>query len=137
MISNKIEQIIRASHDPRIPEYLLKKEEEPTIEVSEITSQAAFIYEKLRNAVDYKEEHLIRRAALERILKRKIALNLKSDKIARSLIAEFIRAGYLPNNEIPERVAENLQHIIDRHLLPHKKVSGDGSTQSIGLTPKP
>ena len=35
-------------------------DEAPKIKVSEIVSKMAFYYEKIRNSVDYKEEHLLR-----------------------------------------------------------------------------
>ncbi|MFA4834081.1 MAG: hypothetical protein WC619_04540, partial [Patescibacteria group bacterium] len=40
------------------------------IKVSEVISKMAFYYEKIRNSVDYKEENLLRKNAVERILKR-------------------------------------------------------------------
>ncbi|PIY69275.1 hypothetical protein COY90_01485, partial [Candidatus Roizmanbacteria bacterium CG_4_10_14_0_8_um_filter_39_9] len=37
------------------------------ITVSQTVSLFAIIYEKLRNAIEYREDHLMRRAAIERI----------------------------------------------------------------------
>src|SRR3990172_2987744 len=45
------------------------------IYVSQTVSFAAFLYEKMRNAVEFREDHLIRRAAIERIIKRRLVLN--------------------------------------------------------------
>ena len=45
-----------------------------TIHVSELTSLPAFAYEKIRNIVDYKEENLLRKNAISRLLKRKFKL---------------------------------------------------------------
>jgi len=40
------------------------------IEVSQTVSFFALVYEKMRNAVEFRDDHLILRAAIERILKR-------------------------------------------------------------------
>ena len=42
----------------------------PKIKVSEFISKMAFYYEKLRNTIDYKEEYLLRKNAILRILRR-------------------------------------------------------------------
>ena len=50
-----------------------KKEESrhgSRIVVSDAASRLAFIYEKIRNTVDYREDHLLRRYATARILRR-------------------------------------------------------------------
>jgi len=46
----------------------------PRISVSDLISKMSFYYEKIRNSVDYKEEHLLRKNAIERILKRQIVI---------------------------------------------------------------
>jgi len=45
------------------------------IYVSQTVSFFAFAYEKIRNAVEYREDHQLRRAAIERILKRRLMIN--------------------------------------------------------------
>lgn len=48
-----------------------KKVEEP-LAISKTASTLAVIYESARNAVEFRAEHLIRQAAIERILKRRL-----------------------------------------------------------------
>ena len=120
-----IETLLLQAGSPKIPSYLKKKNDEPTIEVNNIISKAATLYEKVRYAVDYQEEHLLRRSAIERMLKRKLKINLKSDKIARSLICELIRANYVPNEQIPERIAHDIQDIINKYLTLLKRLDKD------------
>ncbi len=96
-------------------------EEIPKIKVSTVISKMAFYYEKIRNSVDYKEEHLLQKNAIERILKRQIIIEgtlkeLGSDKIAKHLLAELIRAGYLPNNKIPEGKINEISTVINKYL---------------------
>lgn len=102
------------------------KEEEnsgdtPKIKVSSIISKMAFYYEKIRNSVDYKEEYLLKKNAIERILKRQIVIEgvirvSKSDEIAKLLLIELIRAGYLPNDEIPEKKIDEISQIMEKYI---------------------
>jgi hypothetical protein len=93
------------------------------IKVSEIISKMAFYYEKIRNAVEYEEEHLLRKNAIERILKRQIVIEntmsfktLNSVEISKHLMSELIRAGYLPNNTLPESKIFDIAKIIEKYL---------------------
>ena len=42
------------------------------IQVSDLTRGLGFLYEKIRNVLDYHEEHLWAKNAIERILKRRV-----------------------------------------------------------------
>lgn len=94
--------------------------EVPRLRVNEVVSTFANIYEKLRNAVEYHEEHLLRKNATERILKRRLRFGFgptpEPHQMARLLIAELIRAGYLPNNAIPETKLGEVAVIVERAL---------------------
>ncbi len=93
------------------------------INVSALISKMAFYYEKIRNSVDYKEDHLLRKNAILRILKRQIVIEgavslkgLDARDIADHLITELIRAGYLPNDSLPETKIDEIGQVIDRYL---------------------
>src|SRR3989344_8878818 len=78
------------------------KEGVSTIHVDEVALKVAAFYEKIRTIVDWKEEHLIRRSAIIRKLKRRF-LNLElnssyeKEEIAEPLILELIRGGHFLN----------------------------------------
>lgn len=96
-------------------------EEIPKIIVSDLISKMAFYYEKIRNYVDYNEEHLHRKNAVTRILKRLIVIEgavkiSKSEEISRQLLFELIRAGYLPNNKVPEGKIDEVNEILKKHI---------------------
>ncbi len=74
---------------------------EEMIEVSVPASTAASIYEKVRNTIDYQEEHLLRRNAIERILSRYRGSGMSPEKMAADLLKELVWAKYLPNKSIP------------------------------------
>ncbi|MGB0756926.1 MAG: hypothetical protein ACPGO5_00550 [Patescibacteria group bacterium] len=95
----------------------LYKDKEPKIKLNYITSKMALLYEKLRYSVDYKDDHLLRRSAIERISKRVVSMNRKDPGIiAETLLHELIRAQYLPNDAIPEDKAKDVANIINKYI---------------------
>jgi hypothetical protein len=86
------------------------------IHVEDIVSRAAFLYEQVRNAVDYREDHLLRRNAVERILKRLLVRGVHSDKVAKPLVLELIRAHYIPNDSLPETKFGEVAFILERYI---------------------
>jgi len=93
----------------------------PKIKVSSLISKVAFFYEKIRNAVDYDEEHLLRKNAIARILKRQVVIEgvLKeadSEGIATHLLTELIRGSYLPNNKIPETKIKEVATLLEKYI---------------------
>lgn len=102
-----------------------KKEERdddvPKIKVSSLISRLAFFYEKVRNAVDYEEEHLLRKNAIARILHRQIVIEgvikeVEADKLAEHLLIELIRASYLPNNRVPESKIQETTWLLEKYI---------------------
>lgn len=98
--------------------------DEPKIRVSEVVSKMAFYYEKIRNTMDDKEESLHLKNAIERIMRRVISIEQAKDgqSISKTLLHELIRAGYLPNNKIPETKIIEVGAIIDRYIKLRKSV---------------
>lgn len=92
------------------------------ISVSQTISFFAIAYEKLRNVVEYREEHLIRRAAIERILKRRLALNPEGKEEAEELLRELLWARYFPNESLGKEDRNKTQEIIDKYLYLRKKL---------------
>jgi len=99
---------------------LQTKEGGATINVDEVASRVASFYEKMRGVIDWREEHLLRKTAVERVLKRRLFLkkNLGStDKISEPLIQELIRAGHFPNDTILESKIDEVQKSIDKYVF--------------------
>lgn len=95
------------------------------IKLNQLVSKLGFVYEKLRNAIDYNEENLIRRNSLKRLLNRQIKFLAERDpiKISQTIIFEFIRAKYLPNDTLPESDIEAVAIIIAKSLMLIRHVS--------------
>jgi hypothetical protein len=90
--------------------------DEEVISINLLTGKAGTFYEKIRYLLDNKDEHMIQRSAIARILKRRIMIERKND-VGMPLLRELITGGYLPNKAIPERIAGDVQKIVDRYLV--------------------
>lgn len=107
---------------PPLLEALKKQKEaertpnEDTIQVNVVVSKLAVFYERLRNTVDAQEEHLLTKAAIERVLRRKVTKGRLGSQIARPLLVELIRGSYLPNGKIPERIVPTIEQIVNRYI---------------------
>jgi len=93
---------------------LQPKEGTPTIHVDEVASKVAAFYEKIRGVVEWREEHLMKRAAIERILKRRLLFK-NGEAEAEPFVLELIRGGHFPNDRIPESKIEEIQKIFDKY----------------------
>jgi hypothetical protein len=93
----------------------------PTVSVHKLTSRAGAFYEKIRYLVEYKDEHTIRRSAIERMLKRKFSLE-GEESVGMPLLLELVSAEYLPNNQVPETVARDIQNVVDKYRLLGAKI---------------
>jgi len=110
-----------------ISQYAFAQEQEltkpdTTIHVDEVAQKVAAFYEQVRTVIDWKEEHLMRRAAIIRKLKRKffdLELNNYTgiDEIAESLVLELIRGGHFPNDKIDESKIKDVQKIIGKYVF--------------------
>ena len=103
-------------------------EDTPKIKVSTLISKVAFFYENVRNAVDYDEEHLLRKNAIARILRRQVVIEgaLKetdAEKIATHLLTELIRGAYLPNNTIPETKIKETASLLEKYIILKNKIA--------------
>lgn len=93
-----------------------------TISVSQTVSFLALVYEKIRNAVEFREDHLILRAAIERILKRRLSINPQGKGEGENLIRELLWARYFDNNVFGVDDVNKIQLIIDRFIYIKEKI---------------
>jgi hypothetical protein len=94
-----------------------RKEGTATVHVDEVASQVAAFYEKIRGLIDWREEHLLRRGAMERILKRRLFLRIGQKIEAYSFVTELIRAGHFPNDKIEETKIDLIQATLDKYIF--------------------
>lgn len=123
MYSDPIKKLIFA-YD-RQPQEMRVGSGEPKIKVNVSISRVAFLYEKIRNAIDYKDEHLLRKNAIARMLKRRFYTEERTKDFGRLLLTELIRARYLPNNTLRESLTADVDAIIYKYLVLLKVVASD------------
>ncbi|MFA6814229.1 MAG: hypothetical protein WCR60_01635 [Patescibacteria group bacterium] len=128
----KTKQLCDLSHyfDDYIRQYQMDWEyrHQPVIsalEVDEVASKIAKAYEKVREVIDWKEENLLRRAAIERILKRRLVSKLygisimpdvKAKEIAEPMALELMRSGYFDSGRIGRKQVTELENILNKYI---------------------
>ncbi|MFO0704623.1 MAG: hypothetical protein U0517_01430 [Candidatus Andersenbacteria bacterium] len=91
-------------------------EELPKVQTDKLSSSIARLYEQLRNTVDSTDQHLLRRNAIHRFLRRHILIYRNgSHDLGELLIRELIRAGYIPNNTFPENQVPRVERAIQKY----------------------
>lgn len=99
--------------------------------VSQTVSFFALVYERVRNAVEFREDHLVLRASIDRIIKRRLSLNPEGKGEAENLLRELLWARYFDNGSFGGEDILILQDIIDKYLIIRKKIvtGRDGEMQ--------
>lgn len=91
--------------------------------ISRTVSAMALLYEKVRVAIEYREDHLLRRAAIERMLKRLLILNDNGRGIAGNLLKELLWAKYLPDDSLPVGLTHIIQVTIDKYIFLRNEIA--------------
>lgn len=104
----------------------VEKEAGPKIHVDYIASKVASFYEKIRSIVDYQEEHLLRKNAIERMIRRRLVIKRNGQDVAKPLIYELIRTGHFPNDTIAEEKIKEIDKIIHKYILVLNNLSLSG-----------
>jgi len=103
-----------------------KNKDYTPIHVDEMASKVAKLYELIRKVVDWKEDTILRRNAIERILKRVIFTNItgvsfskepREQKMAEIVTMDLIRGGHLPNDSIPREYIPKVAQCLKKYLF--------------------
>lgn len=106
----------------------------PYLDSRSVTKGFAALYERLRNTLDYRDEHLIRVFAFRRILKRRLIRGMTAEKVAEPLLRELVRSGYVPQTAIPESDVPKYQRVLAKYITlfslyaEHSHADFDGET---------
>ncbi|MGB9883610.1 MAG: hypothetical protein ACPLRN_03815 [Microgenomates group bacterium] len=98
-----------------------KPDEITSLTVSQTVSLFALVYEKVRNAMEFREDHLILRAAIERILRRRLSINPEGKGEAENLLRELLWARYFDNGDLGENDVDKIQQLIDDYVFIRNK----------------
>ena len=91
--------------------------EADALKITNVASTLAVIYESARNAVEFRSEHLIRQAAIARILKRRLLLGQSGGKLALYLIKELLWARYLKENLISRSKVNEIEEVVGKYRI--------------------
>lgn len=109
------------------------EDSESKISVNPLVSKVAQWYEKLRNAMDYREEEVVLRAAIERILKRRLLIGIGSGKkVAEPLVRELAWAHYFKENTLSQTSIDDVGRQIDLYLALKSRLQ-DGRVLKEGM----
>lgn len=86
------------------------------VHVAGVAGSLYIAYEKLRNAAEYTEQHLLLRAAIERFLRRNILLRASDAKLGHELIVELTQAGYLKNDTVPLETVTKIDEFTAQYI---------------------
>lgn len=92
------------------------KNHERGLAVNPIASELAAWYEKLRTAIENRDEEVILRSAIERILRRRLLLGGSGESIAMPLVRELVWARYFPDESITEEKVSEVKETIDLYI---------------------
>lgn len=115
-LSSLADLVVAAFERKEVPNH------EHKISVNPVVAKFATWYEKFRNAMEYREDEVILRAAIERILRRRLLLGGNGKTTAEPLVREIIWARYLPDNQVPESVVDVVEETIDVYLSLRLKI---------------
>ena len=92
------------------------------LSVNPIVSEVAVWYEKVRNAMEFREEEMVLRATIERILRRRLVFGGNGATVAEPLLRELLWARYFTEKRINEEVVEEVSQSIDTFLSIRKEI---------------
>jgi hypothetical protein len=119
-ISTEISQpvadfIAELKKELKLTNQVAAEEELEELEITQASENMTLIYEKIRNVIDYKEDHLIKRSAIERILRRNLLIELRHKEFSEQFINELIMAGYLSRQEADKKLREKVKTILSKY----------------------
>src|SRR3990167_10849289 len=82
-------------------------------------------YEKLRNIVGFHDEHVWRRYAIERIIKRLMLIGASNSTREEALLQELVLAEYIIENDVTDTVVKKVEAVIAKYLSAQTFISSD------------
>lgn len=102
------------------------------INVAGVGSTVSVVYEQLRNAAEYAQEHLLVQKAIRRFFIRSLFLQSnhynksKAKSIAEELVIELTQSNYIQNNTQPIEVIDEIGKIINKNYDNYLRMKGSG-----------
>ncbi len=110
--SSELEELIQTLRDS-----VRSSKTGPKVKATKTLGTVALIYERFRNSVEYHEEHLLRKNAIARALRRLLSYYRENDERANLLVDDLIRAGYFKNETISEETVEQIKASLEKYQI--------------------
>jgi len=102
----------------------IQKAGEKEAEIEETGESMALLYEKVRNLIEYNDDHLIKRNAIERILKRNLLIEFRREDFTEQFLEELAMSGYLEKGKTGEELKTKTARIIAKYQKASGAISG-------------
>lgn len=112
------------AHTPLHRDEEISEASEMPFFLSKVSDRASAFYEKIRSAVDNKEEHFLRRHAIRRVVKRIGWYSADPTLITTTLFRELYRGGYLPKERVSRHIEEEVRKTIEAFMRLNNAVRG-------------
>ncbi len=107
----------------KLRESFQKSQEGPRVKATRTLEGLALVYERFRNSVEYHDEHLLRKNAIRRIIRRLMFYYRDQEQIAQLLVDDLIRAGYFKNETIPESAVSQIRFVLQKYQVLFDRVA--------------
>ena len=88
-----------------------------TVSGSNPVGRIARVYEIARNALEFRADHLVRRAAIERILRRQVMFEKDPERLTAALLQELNWARYVGETEVVAKTRKEIELVMAKFLL--------------------
>lgn len=101
-----------------------QEEKEREEEIEETGENMTLLYERVRNLIEYKDDHLIKRSAIERILKRNFLIELRQQDFSEQFLQELAMSGYLEKGKTSEKLKLKVAKILAKYQKAIRMITG-------------
>jgi hypothetical protein len=122
-ISQPIEEFIKTLQNQLAPKEK-KTEFDQEIDAEETGESMARFYEKVRNLIEYKDDHLIKRNAIERIFKRNLIIEFRQQDFTDQFLDELVMTGYIERRDIEEKLEKKIKKVIAKYQIAIRPLGG-------------
>ncbi len=98
---------------------LLQENSHDFIEIDEMNLHVGSFYEKIKDVIDWRGEHLLKRNVIEKVLRKKIFSTTSKKNISpittESFLIDVMRSGKFNSHRIEKSKADKIQKILDKY----------------------
>ncbi len=117
-------EALKKSVDLQKEKEIRESKSEKEEEVEETGESMARLYERVRNLIEYKDDHLIKRNGIERILKRNLLIELRREDFTGQFLDELVMSGYLERKDVGESLRARIKKTVAKYKKAIRRTAG-------------